>query len=87
MNDTKSRVEGFECWALEEREGGDEMQNPFSVLSNSPFILIWKNTGDMCARLGTVRLATGMHVLRLTGEHEIPEIRELVDDNDRHLET
>ena len=32
-------------------------------------------------------LATSMHVLRLTGEHEIPEVRELVDDNDRQLET
>ena len=88
MNDTKSRVEGFEwsrVWALEESEWRDEIQNPFSVLSHFPFILIWKNTGDVCARLGTVRLATSMHVLRLTGEHEIPEERELVNDNHRHL--
>ena len=33
-------------------------------------------------------MSTSMHVLLLTvGEHEIPEIRVLVDDNDRHLET
>ena len=65
----------------------DEIQNPFSVFSDFPFILVCKNTGGVCARGGTGLLSTSMHVLRLTGEHEIPEKRELVDDNDRHLET
>ena len=40
-----------------------------------------------CARARRHRLlATSGNVLHLTGDHEIPEERELVDDNDRHLE-
>ena len=74
-------------WALEQSEWRDEIQNPFSVFSDFAFILVCKNTGGVCARGGTSLLAASVHVLRLTGEHEIPEERELVDNNDRHLET
>ena len=74
-------------WAFKESDWRDEIQNPFSVFSDFPFILVCKNTGGVCARGSTGLLSTSMHVLRLTCEHEIPEKRELVDDNDRHLET
>ena len=91
MKDTKSKGrEGFEwlrVWAFKESDWRDEIQNPFSVFWDFPFILVCKNTGGVCVRGGTGLLSTSMHVLRLTCEHEIPEKRELVDDNDRHLET
>ena len=91
MKDTKSKGrEGFEwlrVWAFKESDWRDEIQNPFSVFSDFPFVLVCTNTGGVCVQGGTALLATSMHVLRLTREHESPEKRELVDGNDRHLET
>ena len=90
MKDTEAKVrEGFEwlrVWAFKESDWRDEIQNPFSMFSDFPFILVCKNTGGVCARGGT-SLLLSMYVLRLTCEHEIPEKRELVDDNHRHWET
>ena len=57
------------------------------MFSHFSFVLVCKNTCGVYARGGTGLLATSMHVLRLTGEHEIPEERELVDDNGWHLKT
>ena len=62
----------------------NEIRYPFSVFWDSLFILVCKNTGGMWAQ-GV--LSTSMRVPRLTCEHEIPEIGELVDDDDRHFET
>ena len=77
---------GFGC-AFNESDKRDAKQNPVSVFWDFLFILVCKNTGGVCARGGTGLLSTSMYVFRLACEHEIPEKRELVDDNDRHLET
>ena len=74
-------------WAFNESDRRDGIQNPVSGFSELSFIMVCKKTGGVCVRGGTGLLSTSMHVLRLTCEHEIPEIRELVDDNDWHLET
>ena len=91
MKDTKSKGgESFAwlcVWAFKESDWRDEIQNPFRVFSGSSFIPVCKNIGSVCALGSTGLLSTTMHVLRLTGEHEIPEKRELVDDNNRHVET
>ena len=89
---TSKGREGFawlRVWAFKESDRKDEIQNPVSVVSDVPSILVCKNTGVVCTRGSTGLLSTSMRVLLLTvgGEHEIPEKRELVDDNDRHLET
>ena len=86
MNDTKAK--GFEwlrVWAFKESDWRDEIQN--LMFWDFPFILVCKNTRGVCARGGIGRLSTSMHIPRLTCEHEIPEIRELVHDSNRHLET
>ena len=71
-----------------ESDWRDELQNHFSVFRDFHFIPVCKSTGGVCARGATGLMSTGMHGLCLTiGEHEIPEKRELVDDNDRYLET
>ena len=91
MKDTKSNGrEGFawlQVWKFKECDWRYEVQNPVSVFCDISFILVCNNTGGVCARAGTGLLPTSMHVPRLTCEHEIPEKRELVDDNDRHIET
>ena len=91
MKDTnlrgQERFEWLRGGALQESEWRDEIQHPSGVNSGIPFVMVCKNTGGVCAREGTGLLTTSMHVLCLTGEHEIPERGELVDDNDRHFET
>ena len=63
------------------------MQNPFGTFSDISFDLIYKHTGGVCARGGRGQLATSIPILHLTGEHEIPEIRELVYNIERYLHT
>ena len=50
------------------------------------FVIIGATLQTVCTRGCRSLLATSILILRLTGEHEIPEIRELVDDIDRHLQ-
>ena len=73
--------------ALEESEWINEIQNPLSTFSDNSFALIYKHTCGVWALGGKSLLATAVFILHLTGDHKIPEIRELVDDNDRHLHT
>ena len=77
---------GFGHWALGESECRNKIQNPFRTFSDFALVSVCKNTGGICAQGDTSLLATSMHVPHLTGEHEITEKRELVDDNDRHIE-
>ena len=52
------------------------------------FDFICKSTHPVCAREDAeVLLTPSMRILSLTREYKIPENRELVDDNDRHLHT
>ena len=75
---------GFGHW---KRVSGEmKIQHPFSMFSDFPFVLVCTNTGGVCARGCRSELATNLLILRLTGEHEIPEKRELVDDPDCHLQ-
>ena len=91
MKDTQSKArEGFEwLWVWTFKEGGRryEIQNPVSVFWDFPFILVCKNTSGVCERGDTGLLPIQDARSRLTCKHEIPEIRELVDDHHRHFET
>ena len=74
-------------WALEGSEWINEIQNLFSKFSNICFALICKTHRRFVPEELEVYWQPVYSFYILTGEHEIPEKRELVDDNDRHLQT
>ena len=74
---------GFENW---KRVSGEmKIKNPFNMFSDIAFALICKKHRRRERAGGRILLATSMIITRLIDEHKIPQIRELVDDNDRHL--
>ena len=76
---------GFGHWKRVSGEKKYETCSARSPIFPSPWSA---KTQAVCAREeAEVALTTSTLIPRLTGEHEIPEKRELVDDPDRHLQT
>ena len=62
------------------------MQNPLSTFSDFSFALICKTQGGVCLEEAEICWQQTF-ILHFTGDHEFPKIRELVNDNERHLQT
>ena len=63
------------------------IQNLSSAFSDISFTLICIIHRRCVHARDKSLLSPSLLILRLTSEHKIPEKRELIDDNDRHLHT
>ena len=72
---------------MQESEWRNEIQNLVSMFPDINFALICKTQAVRARGETEVCWQPVILVPHLTGEHEIPEKRELVDDNERHLQT